>query len=85
MLKYRLARVTQVQFAEQVKKGAGILTGAVGMITEPEQANEIIKIDQADLVLLAREQLRDPHFALRAAYVLGEEVKWPVQYERAKW
>lgn len=75
----------QVQFAETVKKEAGILTGAVGMISQPEQADNIIKTEQADIVLLAREHLRDPHFTLRAAHVLGQDVKWPVQYERAKW
>jgi 2,4-dienoyl-CoA reductase-like NADH-dependent reductase (Old Yellow Enzyme family) len=75
----------QVPFAEQVKKEAGILTGAVGLITEPEQANHIIESGQADLVLLAREMLRDPHFALRAAHQLGHEVQWPPQYERAQW
>jgi len=75
----------QVQFAEIVKKQTGILTGTVGMITNPEQADQIIQTEQADLVLLAREHLRDPHFALRAAHVLGYDVKWPVQYERAKW
>ncbi|WP_345955115.1 NADH:flavin oxidoreductase/NADH oxidase [Mucilaginibacter sp. PAMB04168] len=75
----------QVQFAEQVKREAGILTGAVGLITTAQQANDIIQKEQADLVLFAREMLRDPHFALRAAHELGESVKWPVQYERAKW
>jgi len=75
----------QVEFAEKVKKEAGILTGAVGLITEPEQADEIIKTGQADLILIAREFLRDPYFPLRAAHELGHEVKWPVQYERAKW
>jgi 2,4-dienoyl-CoA reductase-like NADH-dependent reductase (Old Yellow Enzyme family) len=75
----------QVEFAEKVKKESGILTGAVGMITTPEQADQIIQTEQADLVFLAREHLRDPHFALRAAHVLGHELKWPVQYERAKW
>jgi 2,4-dienoyl-CoA reductase-like NADH-dependent reductase (Old Yellow Enzyme family) len=74
----------QVQFAESVGK-TGVLTGAVGMITEPQQADEIIRSGKADVVLLAREMLRDPHFALRAAHVLGYEVKWPLQYERAKW
>lgn len=74
----------QVQFAEAVK-ATGLLTGAVGMITEPEQANQIIKNDQADLVIIAREFLRDPHFPLRAAHALDLEIKWPVQYERAKW
>lgn len=75
----------QVEFAEAVKENADILTGAVGLITEPAQANEIIKNGQADIVLLARELLRDPNFPLRAAHELGQEVKWPVQYERAKW
>ena len=74
----------QVQFAEAVRK-AGILTGAVGMITEPAQADNIIQAGQADLVFLSREMLRDPYFPLRAAHELGAEVKWPVQYERAKW
>lgn len=75
----------QVGFAEQIRKEARILTGAVGMITEPEQADQIIQNGQADVVLLAREFLRDPHFPLRAAHQLGHEIKWPSQYERAKW
>ncbi|TGD77841.1 NADPH dehydrogenase NamA [Hymenobacter wooponensis] len=74
----------QVQFAEQVKREAGILTGAVGLITNAQQAEDIIATGQADLVLLARESLRDPYFPLRAAHELGAEVEWPVQYERAK-
>ncbi|MBS1500886.1 MAG: NADPH dehydrogenase NamA [Bacteroidetes bacterium] len=75
----------QVEFADKLRKEAGILTGAVGLITTPEQADEIIQTGQADVVLLAREMLRDPHFPLRAAHLLGHEIKWPVQYERAKW
>ena len=75
----------QVEFAERIRKESGIMTGAVGLITEAEQADEIIKNGQADMVLLARELLRDPYFPLRAAHQLGQEVKWPVQYERAKW
>ncbi|MFB9842690.1 NADPH dehydrogenase NamA [Mucilaginibacter ginsenosidivorans] len=75
----------QVEFAEKVKKEAGVLTGAVGLITKSSQADEIIQTGQADMVLLAREMLRDPHFALRAAHELRHEAKWPVQYERAKW
>ncbi len=75
----------QVEFAEKVKHEAGIMTGAVGLITEAVQADAIIKTNQADLVFLARELLRDPHFPLRAAHQLGEQIKWPVQYERAKW
>ncbi|MBW4891802.1 NADPH dehydrogenase NamA [Mucilaginibacter sp. HMF5004] len=75
----------QVQFAESIRKDTGILTGAVGMITEPKQADDIIQNGQADVVLLAREMLRDPHFPLRAAHALGFDIKWPQQYERAKW
>lgn len=75
----------QVEFAEAIKKHTDILTGAVGLITEAKQADEIIRTGQADMVMMAREFLRDPHFPLRAAHELGQEVKWPVQYERAKW
>lgn len=75
----------QVEFAEKLRKEADILTGAVGLITGSAQADEIIQKGQADVVLLAREMLRDPHFPLRAAHELGHEIKWPVQYERAKW
>jgi 2,4-dienoyl-CoA reductase-like NADH-dependent reductase (Old Yellow Enzyme family) len=75
----------QVQFAEKVKKETGILTGAVGLITESKQADEIIQTGQADLVIMAREFLRNPYFPMGAAHELGHEVKWPVQYERAKW
>lgn len=83
--KYPVRPGYQVQFAEQVKHQADILTGAVGLITEPGQADEIIGSGQADLVFLARQLLRDPYFPLRAAHELGIEVKWPVQYERGKW
>jgi 2,4-dienoyl-CoA reductase-like NADH-dependent reductase (Old Yellow Enzyme family) len=74
----------QVGFAEKIRKEAGILTGAVGFITEVQQAEEILAKGQADLVLLARASLRDPYFALHAAHELGEDVEWPVQYKRAK-
>ena len=74
----------QVGFAERIKKEAGIATAAVGMITSAEQAEAIIKNGQADLVLLAREFLRDPYFPLHAAKALGKEIQWPKQYERAK-
>ncbi|MDB5010708.1 MAG: dehydrogenase NamA [Mucilaginibacter sp.] len=74
----------QVEFSEAVRT-TGILTGAVGLITEPKQANDLIQNGQADMVIMARELLRDPNFPLRAAHELGQEVKWPVQYERAKW
>lgn len=74
----------QVQFAKKVKKETGILTGAVGLITTAEQANEIIVSEQADLVLMARELLRDPYFPLHAAQQLDAETAWPPQYVRAK-
>lgn len=75
----------QVEFAEKVRNEAGIPTGAVGLITEAEQADLIIQSGQADLVFLARQLLRDPYFPLRAAHTLGHEVSWPKQYERAHW
>jgi 2,4-dienoyl-CoA reductase-like NADH-dependent reductase (Old Yellow Enzyme family) len=75
----------QVPFAEKVRKEADILTGAVGLITEPLQADIIVQSGQADMVFFARELLRDPYFPLRAAHELKQEVKWPTQYERAKW
>ncbi|CAL1517848.1 NADH:flavin oxidoreductase/NADH oxidase [Chitinophaga sp. MM2321] len=75
----------QTPFAEKVRKEAGIATGAVGMITTPAEAESIIAEGRADLVLMAREFLRDPYFPLRAAFELNaDEMKWPVQYERAK-
>ncbi len=74
----------QVGFAARIRREAGIATGAVGLITTPAQAEEIIAQGQADLVLLARQELRDPYFPLHAAHALGAEVAWPVQYERAK-
>jgi 2,4-dienoyl-CoA reductase-like NADH-dependent reductase (Old Yellow Enzyme family) len=73
----------QVPFAERVRREAGILTGAVGMITEPAQAEEIVASGRADAVLLARELLRDPYFPMRAARELGQEIAWPAQYLRA--
>ncbi len=74
----------QVQFAETIKRETGILTGAVGMITTPEQAEEIVASGKADVVIIAREFLRDPYFPLHAAKALGVDVQWPVQYDRAK-
>ena len=74
----------QVQFAEKIKKEAGILTGAVGMITGAEQAEAILTKGEADLIIIARELLRDPYFPLRAAQQLGADTDWPVQYLRAK-
>lgn len=74
----------QVPFAEKIKKETGILTGAVGMITTPQQAEEILVKQQADLILLARQFLRDPYFPLHAANKLSIDVQWPEQYDRAK-
>jgi 2,4-dienoyl-CoA reductase-like NADH-dependent reductase (Old Yellow Enzyme family) len=74
----------QVGFADEVRRDAGVPTAAVGMITEPAQAEAIVAEGKADLVLLARELLRDPHFPLRAARVLGQAGSWPRQYERAR-
>lgn len=73
----------QVEFAERVRREAGIATGAVGLITTPEQANAIVANEQADVVLLARQLLRDPYWPLKAAKALGSPITWPVQYERA--
>jgi 2,4-dienoyl-CoA reductase-like NADH-dependent reductase (Old Yellow Enzyme family) len=74
----------QVPFAEAIKKQAGIKTGAVGIITQAKQAEEILQQQQADLVIMARELLRDPYFPLHAAKELNEDIEWPVQYLRAK-
>ena len=74
----------QVPFAEQIRREAGIPTGAVGMITEPQQAEKVLADSQADVVLLARELLRDPHWPLRAAAELGDDIAWPPQYDRAR-
>jgi 2,4-dienoyl-CoA reductase-like NADH-dependent reductase (Old Yellow Enzyme family) len=73
----------QVPFAARIRHDAGVATGAVGMITTPEQANEVVVSGKADMVLLAREMLRDPYFALHAAQALGVKFPPPVQYGRA--
>lgn len=73
----------QVPFAEKIKNETGLITGAVGLITQPEQADELISSGRADLVMVAREFLRDPYFALHASQVLGAEVAIPSQYKRA--
>lgn len=75
----------QVQFAERIRKETGILTGTVGIITNPIQAETILSSGQADLVVMARQLLRDPYFPLHAADELGfKEMHWPLQYERAR-
>jgi 2,4-dienoyl-CoA reductase-like NADH-dependent reductase (Old Yellow Enzyme family) len=74
----------QVPFAEAVRRETGLATGAVGFITEPTQAEKIIAAGQADVVLLAREFLRDPYWPMHAARALGATITWPLQYQRAK-
>ncbi|MGA2603207.1 MAG: NADPH dehydrogenase NamA [Verrucomicrobiia bacterium] len=74
----------QVPFAEKIRREARIATGAVGLITFPDQADQIIRNGQADVVLLARQFLRDPYFPLHAAAELHVDIPWPKQYERAK-
>jgi len=74
----------QVTFAQKIKAMTGILTAAVGLITTAEQSENILVENQADLVVLARQLLRDPYFPLHAAKELGTDIPWPVQYERAK-
>lgn len=74
----------QVPFAAQIKKECNMPTGAVGLITTAEQAEAILTNGEADLILLARELLRDPYFPLHAAKELDQDVEWPVQYQRAK-
>ncbi len=73
-----------LQVAAAIRKEAGIATGAVGLITEAKQAEQILANGEADVVLLARELLRDPYWPLHAAQELGVAVPWPVQYERAR-
>lgn len=74
----------QVPFAERIKKETGILTGAVGLITGVHQSEEILQENKADLILLARVALREPYFAMHAAHILGDDITWPRQYQRAK-
>jgi len=75
----------QVPFCSAIRRDTGLLTGAVGMITDPRQAEHIIAAQEADVVLLARELLRDPYWPLHAAHALGVDITWPQQYERAKY
>lgn len=79
-----LAPNYQVPLAAQIKKEAGIATGAVGLITDAQQAEDILYNEEADLIFMGRELLRNPYFPLEAAKQLGDEFTWPLQYERAK-
>jgi 2,4-dienoyl-CoA reductase-like NADH-dependent reductase (Old Yellow Enzyme family) len=74
----------QVPFAARIRRDAAIPTGAIGLITEPRQADAIITSGDADIVSLARAELRDPYWPLHAAVELGVDVEWPPQYLRAK-
>jgi 2,4-dienoyl-CoA reductase-like NADH-dependent reductase (Old Yellow Enzyme family) len=82
--KIALAPMYQVPFAEKIKSESGVRTGAVGLITTAQQAEGILQNQQADLIVLARQLLRDPYFPLHAARELGVDWPWPSQYERAK-
>jgi len=74
----------QLHFADAIKNSGGATTSAVGMITQAEQAEEIVASGKADAVMMAREFLRNPRWPLAAAATLGQEVKWPKQIERGK-
>ena len=82
--KIRLAPLYQVPFSEKIKKESGMLTGAVGLITAAKEAEEILAKGQADIIVMARQLLREPYFPLHAASELHVDIPWPVQYERAK-
>jgi 2,4-dienoyl-CoA reductase-like NADH-dependent reductase (Old Yellow Enzyme family) len=73
----------QVSLADRIRSAGGVPTAAVGLITSPQQADAILRSGSADMVLLARELLRDPYWPLHAARELGVSVEWPVQYQRA--
>jgi 2,4-dienoyl-CoA reductase-like NADH-dependent reductase (Old Yellow Enzyme family) len=74
----------QVGFAERIKEETGILTGAVGLITDAHQAEQILMEGKADLIIMAREMLRNPYFPIHAALALNNDPHFPVQYERAQ-
>jgi len=73
----------QVPFAERIRRETGVKTGAVGLITEPQQAESILEQEQADVIIMARQLLRDPYWPLHAATALGDPVHPPIQYQRA--
>src|SRR5690606_13348857 len=74
----------QVQGAEDIRRETGIMTGAVGLITDPEHGEQILEDEKADLIFIAREFLRNPYLPLNFAGSLGEDIAWPDQYDRAK-
>jgi len=75
-----VAKGYQVPLSRRIRDEAQIMTGAVGLITEPQHATEIVTGGDADLVFIARELLREPYWALKAQQVLGQEPSWPTQY-----
>jgi 2,4-dienoyl-CoA reductase-like NADH-dependent reductase (Old Yellow Enzyme family) len=79
-----LAPGYQVPFSKKIKEATGILTGTVGLITDAQQAENILLNEEADLILFARESLRNPYLPLNAAFALNEKIDWPIQYDRAK-
>jgi 2,4-dienoyl-CoA reductase-like NADH-dependent reductase (Old Yellow Enzyme family) len=74
----------QVPFSKRIKTDTGMLTGTVGLITDAQQAETILLNEEADIILFARESLRNPYFPLNAASALNEKIDWPIQYDRAK-
>ena len=74
----------QTQFAERIRREAGIATGAVGFISSAQQADHILRTGQADIIIMGRQILRDPCWPLHAAAELRAEASWPKQYLRAK-
>jgi 2,4-dienoyl-CoA reductase-like NADH-dependent reductase (Old Yellow Enzyme family) len=74
----------QVPFSAEIRRTVNIATGAVGLITDPEQAETILQAGSADAIFLAREVLRQPYWPFTAARRLGVQIPWPVQYERAR-
>ncbi|SOC80477.1 2,4-dienoyl-CoA reductase [Salinimicrobium sediminis] len=74
----------QVPFSEKIKAEAGIMTAAVGLITTPEEAEEVLQNEQADMIFIGREMLRNPYFPMKAAKHLDFDMDWPNQYQRAK-
>jgi 2,4-dienoyl-CoA reductase-like NADH-dependent reductase (Old Yellow Enzyme family) len=81
-----LGPLYQVPMAARIKADAGVRVSAVGLITTPQEAEDVVASGRSDAVMLAREMLRDPHFPLRAAHELGVELDyWPPQYLRARW
>ncbi|NJY62887.1 NADPH dehydrogenase NamA [Salinimicrobium sp. CDJ15-81-2] len=74
----------QVPFSEKIKAEAGIMTAAVGLITTPEEAEEVLQNEQADMIFIGREMLRNSYFPMEAAKQLDYDLEWPKQYQRAK-